>query len=196
MRFTYCKYLLTKKSFCLFSIEYFYADEFNNILLRSFGLSKFFEFFCFMLFEFHSAGLYLNKSFYNFGFKKIKNFALLCLKYVQPHVNLQYFYFLNVIKYVIPTNNRGINLFFSLPLRSQRTHSNSKNIHRFRNNLLNNILYIPGINLKSSHNFLKDTQKELADEENDLIKKPKKQPKNQKKKEKPKKKRKKLDVWR
>jgi hypothetical protein len=79
MRFSYCEGLVEKKSFYLFTTEYFYDNEFNTILLRQYGLSKFFFFFCYMLFELHSSYLNINKTLLNFGYLRSRNFGRLLL---------------------------------------------------------------------------------------------------------------------
>ena len=57
MRFSYCESLIEKRSFYLFSNEFFYENEFNLLFLRNYGLYKFFYFFSYMLFEFHNSNL-------------------------------------------------------------------------------------------------------------------------------------------
>lgn len=163
MRFSYCEALVEKKSFFIFSTEYFYENEFNTILLRQYGLSKFFFFFCYMLFEFHNSFLNLNKSILSMGKLRSKNFARLLLSYFQPHLNIKNYFFFNILRLLKPLVLKGYNLIRGLPMRSQRTHSNKKNIARFQDFFSNYILSIPRTNFYKYYALIKESSARIKD---------------------------------
>ena len=99
-----------------------------------------------MLLEFHNSNLNVNKTFLNIGLTKSRNFANIILRYYQPHINIKNFFFLNVLRWMKPNTLKGKNLVAGLPLRGQRTHSNKKNIQRFRSYVLS---YISGMSASS-----------------------------------------------
>jgi hypothetical protein len=143
MRFSYCESLIEKKFFFIFSVEYTYTTELNNFLLRQYGLSKFFKFFSYMLFELHNSNLNISKPINFFGILRSKNFAKLLLYFFQPHINIKNYFFFNILRLFKPLTLRGLNLVRGLPTRGQRTHSNKKNIIKFKNFFSNYILTIP-----------------------------------------------------
>jgi hypothetical protein len=200
MRFAYCRDLITKKSFRIMSIEYFFENEFNSVILRDYGLSKFFEFFSFMIFEFHNSNLNINKNFHEIGITRSRNFAFNILRYFPPHLDMRNFFFLNSIKCISPYSLRGFYLSLGMPLRGQRTHSNNKTMHRFRNSVLSFLPLIPSLNLINIRDFIQRSFSERDSQTNSIIRDLKDQ--QRKNKNKPKtplkqqKKKKKLDVWR
>ena len=104
MRFSYCESLIEKKSFFIFKIEYFFENEFNTVLLRQYGLSKFFLFFSYMIFEFHNSHLHITKTFFEIGIGRSRNFAKLLLYFYQPHLNIKDYFFLRVRLFFPPNS--------------------------------------------------------------------------------------------
>ena len=136
MRFSYCFSLINKRSFCIFSNEYFYENSVDTVITKTFGQSKFFNFFLYMLFEFHNSGISLKLTFVNLGLVKSKCFAELLLQFFQPHFNIRLYFYLNALRYMNPNTVRGESLSRGLPMRGQRTHSKKKSIVRFRDTLI------------------------------------------------------------
>lgn len=163
MRFSYCQSLVNKKSFFIYCVEYFYENEFNTILLRQYGLSKFFIFFCYMVFELHNSYIHISNSIKSVGILKAKNFAKLLLFFFQPHINIKNYFFFNVLRLLNPMSLKGYNLIRGLPMRSQRTHSNKKNIARFRDYFSNYILTIPRTNFYNFYTLIKESSYKYKD---------------------------------
>lgn len=131
MRFSYCEELIDKKSFFVYTREYLFNEPFSSLLLKRYGLSKFFYFFSLMLLEFHNSIFYFDKSFIIIGLEKSKNLAQNFLGFFNPNVNVKDFFFYNVARHEKISNFRGKNLICGLPSRGQRTHSNKKSARRF-----------------------------------------------------------------
>jgi hypothetical protein len=146
MRFSYCESLIEKKSFFIFKIEYFFENEFNTVLLRQYGLSKFFLFFSYMIFEFHNSHLHITKTFFEIGIGRSRNFAKLLLYFYQPHLNIKDYFFFNLVRFMKPSTLRGKNMIAGLPTHGQRSHSNRKSILRFRSYLSNYISNMSMVN--------------------------------------------------
>ena len=152
MRFSYCESLIEKKSFCVFSVEYFFENEFNTILLRQYGLSNFFLFFSYMIFEFHNSCLNVGKTFIELGLRRSKNYAKLLMYFYQPHINPKDYYHFNLVRFMKPMTLRGKNLIAGLPTHGQRTHSNRKSIVRFRGYFSN---YISNMSMANFSRFVR-----------------------------------------
>lgn len=196
MRFSYCESLISKKSFFIFSIEYFFENEFNSILLKNYGLSKFFKFFSFMMFEFHNSSLNLNKTFLNIGLTKSRNFARLLLHFYQPHINVKNYFFLNVFRHIRPMTVRGFNFSSGMPMRSQRTHSNSKSVKRFRDYFLSYLSTVTAVDFSKYIYRIKMSAAKIKDIHPERIKKSKSKSKTkQVSKNAKNKKKKKASVW-
>lgn len=192
MRFSYCESLIEKRSFYLFSTEFFYENEFNVLFLRSYGLYKFFYFFSHMLFEFHNSNLNWSRTLLSTGVLRSRNYAKLLLFYFQPHINIKNIYFFNVLRLLNPLNLNGLNLIKALPTRGQRTHSNRKSILRFRNYTSSYILTIPNSDFSYFSDLIRDSSEKIKDIKPEKIKKKKikTKPKGAKKVKK-----KKFNVW-
>ncbi len=156
MRFSYCEGLVEKKSFYIYSVEYFYENELNSFFLKQYNLSKFFFFFCYMLFELHNSYLNINRSLLNIGKLRSINFAKLLLGFFQPHINIKNYLFFNTLRLFKPLTLKGLNLIRGLPMRGQRTHSNSKNILRFQTYFSSYILTIPRTNFYKYYSSIKE----------------------------------------
>jgi hypothetical protein len=62
-----------------------------------------------------------------------------------------------------PLTLKGLNLIRGLPMRGQRTHSNSKNILRFRNYFSSYILTIPRTNFYKYYSAIKESSVEIKE---------------------------------
>jgi hypothetical protein len=192
MRFSYCEGLVEKKSFYIYSVEYFYENELNSFFLKQYNLSKFFFFFCYMLFELHNSYLNINKSLLTIGRLRSRNFARLLLWFFQPHINIKNYLFFNTLRLLKPLTLKGLNLIRGLPMRGQRTHSNSKNILRFQSYFSSYILTIPRTNFYEYYSSIK----EASLEQKLIQEKPKKKKKDKSKSKTTKNKKKiKKDIW-
>lgn len=131
MRFSYCEELINKKSFFIYTKEYLFNESFGNLLLKRYGLNKFFYFFSFMLLEFHNSIFYYDKSFVDIGLEKSKNLAQNLLGFFNPNINIKDFFFYNIARHEKISTFGGKNLLCGLPKRGQRTHSNKRGARRF-----------------------------------------------------------------
>lgn len=131
MRFSYCESLIEKKSFFVYTREYAFSEPFSNLLLKRYGLNKFFYFFSYMLLEFHNSICCYEKNFITIGLEKSKNMAQNLLGFFNPNINLKDFFFYNIARYEKISSFSGKNLICGLPRRGQRTHCNRRSSRRF-----------------------------------------------------------------
>ncbi len=113
------------------------------------------------------------------------------LGFFQPHINIKNYLFFNTLRLFKPLTLKGLNLIRGLPMRGQRTHSNSKNILRFQTYFSSYILTIPRTNFYKYYSSIK----EASFEQKLIQEKPKKKKTKLKTKSVKSKKKVKKDIW-